>query len=228
MDPNQQAWNYIQQMRSSGWSDDVIRQQLLAIGWQPQVIDAYLLSSVSAVAQPGSRLQKKRLIILAAIIVAVLTAGVLAVVMLTRGDKNTTDQDTTSQEQFEPSEYQTAVDQYCQDLAAAFGFESDTTGYIISERFTEEMLSDSPGLLRLKRVGDAATATVDCESQVRGTFGIGNDLLMINENGTWKYVEEAKNNAGSGFSCAKAEQYAVSRELISECAQTPGGAVSPR
>lgn len=112
---------------------------------------------------------------------------------------------------------QKSVNAYCQELAKSYGFTGMSSGYIISDRYSEDMLSDSPALLRFKQIGDAASATVDCE---RGgeAMGISNDLLFVKDNGTWNYVDEVQNNMGSGFLCSITEQHNVSKELVGTCA----------
>lgn len=122
---------------------------------------------------------------------------------------------------------QEAVNAYCRDLGRAYGFAGMDRGYIISDRFSEEILSDSPNLLRFKQVGNAASATVDCED-ARGPNGISNDLLFAKKDGVWTYVDEEQNNAGSGFLCSIADQYNVSKELVKECASSEGAKTRPR
>lgn len=122
---------------------------------------------------------------------------------------------------------QKAVDTYCQELGALYGFRDMKSGYIISDRFSEDILSDSPELLRFKQVGDAAAATVDCERSGEG-MGIINDLLFAKKDDTWTYVDEVQNHAGTGFLCSVTDQYNVSKELVSACAPSEGARTQPR
>lgn len=118
---------------------------------------------------------------------------------------------------------QVAVDLYCQELGRAYGFNGMDSGYIISDRFSEEELSDSPDVLRFKQVGNAASATVDCEDE-EGPSGISNDLLFIKESAEWRYVDEVQGNTSSGFLCSIVDQYDVSKELVKQCAPYEGAA----
>lgn len=185
------------------------------------------------VSQFPSRPPRKTRFIVAAIVIVVFLAIMGAVIffMINRNSsKKSSSQaqgSNQAKENKSPASVQDAVNKYCQQLGKAYGMSDMTTGYIISERYSEEILSDSPQLLRFKQIGNAAVATVDCERSGEGQ-GISNDLLFINTGGTWGYVDEVQNSTRSGFSCKILDQYSVSKELVSKCSQEMGGTEEPR
>ena len=180
----------------------------------------------------GQPPQKSRFILVAIIIIMLLfSLGVGTLFMIHRNSSKKSSNQAQglnqAKENKSPASVQDAVNKYCQQLGKAYGMTNMTTGYIISERYSEEILSDSPQLLRFKQIGNAAAATVDCERAGEGQ-GISNDLLFINTGDTWDYVDEAQNSTRSGFSCKILDQYSVSKELVSKCSQELGGTEEPR
>jgi len=120
-----------------------------------------------------------------------------------------------------------AVNKYCEELGKATGITQIKTGYIISQKFSEEILSDSPSLLRYKEVGNAAAGTVDCYRGAEG-MGISNDLLLVKDDGSWTYVDEVQNNTSQGFACSILDKYTVSKDLVSQCSHQPSAKPQPR
>lgn len=122
---------------------------------------------------------------------------------------------------------ESAVNRYCEALGIALGTNDLNSGYIISLRFTEEELRDSPELLLFRKVGNAASATVDCERSGE-PIGISNDLLFVKQNDTWDTVDEVQNYNGSGFLCSVVDEHQVSKELVTDCAPSAGAPTQPR
>ncbi len=122
---------------------------------------------------------------------------------------------------------ESAVNRYCEELGKALGTNDLNSGYIISLRFTEEELRDSPELLLFRKVGNAASATVDCERSGE-PIGISNDLLFVEQNGSWNTVDEVQNYNGSGFLCSVVDEHQVSKELVTDCAPSAGAPTQPR
>jgi hypothetical protein len=200
---------------------------------QPQPLQSPQTLSPSPLppaAPPPVKSKKALLIIIAVVLVLAIAGGVWFWI------SNSQDKPAASTATSQPDPQQTnpelpgiqkAVDEYCTVLGKSYGFQGMDSGYIISERFSEDELSDSPELLRLKQVENAASATVDCEDS-RGPNGIANDLLFVKVDDKWKYVDEEQNGVKSGFLCSIVEQYKVSKELVSSCASSEGAAAVPR
>ncbi len=182
--------------------------------------------------QPSPPVKSKKLLIIVALLI--LLGGSAIVAWFMTRDKDTptpTDNSapaaTTGEVSSDKQGIQAAVDAYCKVLGDAYGFAGMDSGYIISDRFSEEELSDSPDLLRFKQVGDAAYGTVDCED-AQGPNGISNDLLFVKQDGVWSYVDEVQNHSGTGFDCGILEKHNVSKELVRQCAPSEQAPTQPR
>lgn len=218
---------YILQLRNAGLSDELIRQQLLASGWDSRQVDESLLATLL----PKQNHRARKLLLFVTLVALMIIAGVGGWFMFRRADESPPQPTPVINTEKKPEPgvtIQDAVNKYCNDIAAAYGFRGVTKGYIISERYSEAVLSGSPGILRFKQVDNAAAATVDCESDNTGAWGISNDLLFIKENNKWSYVAEVQNNAGTGFTCEVLEKYNVSKNLIASCAPSEGQPAEPR
>jgi hypothetical protein len=172
----------------------------------------------------------KKVLAIIVIIVIVIVGASATLLMLNNKNKtaNTSTQTKPSVENKLNTDkvgIQKVVDKYCQKLATDFGFANMNSGYIISDRFSEQVLSDSPDLFRFKQIGDTAVATIDCLRSGK-EIGAAADMLFIKENGVWDSPDVVQ--SGFGLSCTILDKYSVSKELVSKCAPKVQGKVIPR
>ena len=108
-----------------------------------------------------------------------------------------------------------AVNDYCRLLGEALGSRIMDSGYIIAQRYPE-YIQEEPSILPLTQIGNAATATIDCEYRGEG-IGISNDLLLVYSDDKWQWVDNIQHNAGEVFSCEILDQYQVALQLADTC-----------
>lgn len=230
MEVDDQIKQYVEEMRRHGQTDDIIRQQLTKSGLPADKINkamSFQIGNVTVADKSKSR--NKYFITLAILSTVVLLALLGAVAFFVLKPSSTDGTQEVSEEGViaRGVDLQDAVNGYCVVLGQSYGFEDINTGYIASEQFSEEVINDSPSVIPLKIVGEAAVATIDCNRGVQ-PMGALNDLLFVKAGDQWNVVGAVQNNVNEGFECSVVEKRAISNDLINECSDTAGSSARPR